>query len=148
MKRVTKHLVSTWMLGTLAILPIAAANAQDCTEADPCQMTLHADIGTDKAHLEYGDTVTLSYDGSDITMLEDVEAWEIEEIDLEPIVIWLPGLTDLENKLVPGYEFEIEVDGETHEGLKLYRDPGSDDWLVVAPDTAHGEIHGGTAHMR
>ena len=148
MKKFKRILLSPCLLGTIVIMPFAVANAQDCTEAEPCEMVLHADIGTDKAHLEYGDTFTLSYDGSDVKMIENVGAWENGEIDLEPVVIWLPGETELEDKLVPGYEFEIEVDGDTHEGLRLYQDPESEDWLVVAPDTAHGEIHGGTAHMR
>lgn len=151
MKKIARMLMSPWILGTPVILLFSIANAQaetECTPAKPCEMTLYATPGTDKAHITYGDTLTLSYDGSDVNLIENVAAWENDTIDLEPTVIWLRGLTELENRLVPGYEFEIEVNGETHEGLKLYRDPGSSEWLVKAPVTAHGEVHGGTAHMQ
>ena len=151
-------LVLTLHAVTLLLCGIATqANAEDCTVASPCKQTLYAMPGKSAIHIQYGDTIELSYDGNRTVLIPHVKDWEDGTINPRLVAVWQPGALPDEGRIILMWEFQVKSKKTSHVPpdrqhlrVHLYKNPDSaeGDWVIDNAQHSDGDVHGGTAHMR
>lgn len=157
MKNKCSIIIFSLIFGVLLFGPFGSVSAQDCTSAMPCEQLLQVMPGFSGAHLEYGDSFVIKYDGDKTWLEPDVEDWEDDDIKLDPTTVWLPGALPGEGKFVLAWEFKVKTvkthvpSDKKHEKLRLYKIDNEGEngtWVVDNAKHSDGTIHGGSAHMR
>lgn len=139
------------IVATIGFFGAGRAVAQDCTQLMPCEKLIQLIPGYEGAHLEYGDELTLSYNGAVLKLLpgEDVK-WQ-NEIVLNADTEFVDG----EIRLV--WRFQVTVSdhdtssshGANHMGGRMWRELDDEGFVyMIELMTADGDRHGGTAHYR
>lgn len=137
--------------GIVGFFGAGHAVAQDCSELMPCTKLIQLIPGYEGAHLEYGDELTLSFNGAVLKLLtgDDVN-WQ-NEIVLNPDTEAVDG----EIRLV--WRFQVTISDHptgsshaaNHMGGKMWRELDDEGYVyMIELMTEDGDRHGGTAHYR
>ena len=148
------------LLLLLGLVSTPAYAQGPCTPASPCTLKLYmlppSGLAPSPIHLAYGDTIDLSFDGTELTLVPYVANWESEKIKPKLKILWLPGALPRDGRFVVALEFEVKSKDASHtpsdrehKKIHLYRVPGGGgkNWVVKDAIHSDGTIHGGTAHM-